>query len=238
MQDITDNNSNNSLVPVGSKEIVRLNNSIKITEKIITEYDDRFFLLTWDIFYEHKDFFNRFFSTFYSFSESELITFYKILELGYKFTTPCIDSEPLGVGQALYGLQYNRNISWTTSLIELYSKKRNNYFDSYYIKNFADLPFDIEEQVTSHYHFEQDQNMNHHYSEEPKENLEIKNKYDKIRLKKHFTNNEIITIIKQYRLDYFCNESFVSKLNNKIMEDIPDFNLTDFYIRLIIINSF
>ena len=227
-----ENNNKNSITPIGSTELVRVGNSIEITEKILKEYDDRLFLLGWDILFEHNDFFNRFFSTFYSFSEKELIDFYKKLELGYEFTSPSIDLEPLGVGQALYGLQYNRNIFWTTSLRELYSEKHNNRFDFYYIKNFAELPFEINEQVTSHYHFEQMQDMYHQYSKKPTENLEIKNYYDKIFFKKHFTNNEIMTIINQYDLDYFCNEVFVTKLKNKIIEDIPDFNLTKFYDKI------
>jgi hypothetical protein len=233
-----DNKNNSSLVPVNSEGLVRLEKSIGVTEKILKEQNDRFFILSWDMIFEHRDFFNRFFSTFYSFSERELIEFYKKLELGHEFSSPSIDSEPLGVGQARYGLQYNRNISWTNTLKELYSEKHNNYFDFYYVKNFADLPFDIKNQVTSHYHFEQAQFLYHQYSQEPKENLEIKNHYDKILFKKQFTNNEIIIIINEYDLDYFCNESFVTKLKNKIIEDIPAFNLTKFYDKIRITNSF
>jgi len=238
MQENTENEISNSLVPLGSKGLVRLEKSIGLTEKILKEQNDRLFILNWEIIFEHSDFFNRFFSTFYSFSEGELIDFYKILELGYEFTSPSIDSEPLGVGQALYGLQYNRNISWTTSLKELYSEKNNNYFDFYCINDFAELPFDIKEQVTSHYHFEQAQFLYHQYSNEPKESLEIKSHYDKILFKKQFTNNEIMTIINKYDLDYFCNESFVINLMNKIIKDIHDFNIAKFYNNIRTTHSF
>ncbi len=230
--------NNSSLVPVNSKGLVRLEKSIGVTEKILNEQNDRLFILSWDILFEHRDFFNRFFSTFIAFSEKELNDFYKKLELGYEFISPTIDSEPLAVGQALYGLQYNRNISWTTSLKELYSEKQTNYFDFYYIKNFADLPLDIEKQVTSHYHFEQAQFLYHQYRQEPKESLEIKNHYDDILFKRQFSNNEIMIIINEYGLDYFCNESFVTKLMNKIIQDISDFNLTKFYNEIRMTNSF
>jgi hypothetical protein len=231
MQEEFDINKNTSLVPIGSKEIVRLKNSIVITEKILKEYDDRLFLLSWDILFEHHHFFNCFFSTFYSFSERELIDLYRELELGNEFLCPFIN-EPLGVdNKASYGLKYNRNIYWTTSLRELYLEKHNNFIYSDYIENFAELPFDIKEQVTSRYHFEQEQSIydQYPYNEELKEDLEIKNRYDKILFQNHFTNNEILTIINQYDLDYFCNEAFVNKLKNKLIEDIHDFSLTKFY---------
>jgi hypothetical protein len=239
MQEEFDINKNTSLVPIGSKEIVRLKNSIVITEKILKEYDDRLFLLSWDILFEHHDFFNHFFSTFYSFSERELIDFYRELKLGYEFTSPDIELEPLGVGQASYGLKYNRNIYWTTSLRELYSEKYYHSFHSYYRDSFAELPFDIKEQVTSHYHFEQEQHMYWNwYSKEPKENPEIENRYNKILFQNHFTNDEVLTIINKHGLDYFCNEAFVNKLNNKLIEDIHDFSLTKFYNEKRINNSF
>jgi hypothetical protein len=238
MQENTENKISNSLVPLGSKELVRLEKSIDLTEKILKEQNDRLYILNWDIIFDHSDFFNRFFSTFYSFSEGEIIEFYKKLELGYEFTSPSIDLEPLGVGQARYGLQYNKNISWTTSLKELFSKKNNNYFDFYYIKDFDELPFDIRKQVASHYHFEKAQFRYHQHSAEPKESLEIKNRYDKIIFKKQFTNNEIMTIINKYDLDYFCNELFVINLMNKLIKDIHDFNIAKFYNKIRTIHSF
>lgn len=194
------------------------------------ETNELIYVLDWDKLFEFKNFFNEFFSAIYTFSEKELINYYKKIELGHEFTCPSIDSEPLGVGQARYGLKYNRNVFWSESLRELYSKDSNTIdFNFYYIENFEELPLNINKQVNSHLHFEQSQHNYHKYNSNSESNPKIEKYYDDILNKKVFSDIELLNIIKNYRTDYFCNRYFINKLNYKIKKDIPDFEIIKFY---------
>lgn len=228
MQKEKENNKNTSLVPVNSKGLVLLENTFAITAKILEEQKDRIYILNWDLLIDYKDFFNMFFSTLYSFSENELMEYYGKLELGHEFSRPEIDSEPLGVGQAQYGLKYNRNVFWSESLQLLYSNQ-SNIFSFYYIENFEELPLDIKKQVDSHHFFEEEQFNYHRYTQNYENNPKLDKYYDDILNKKEYTNLELLAIIKNYITDYFCNTNFVKILKNKIKEDIKDFTISKLY---------
>ena len=90
---------------------------LKILENRITELESAVYAINWVLIEKYHRFFNEYLSTFYEFDEKDLVKFYKQLTIGNEYSEPDIDFEPLGVGQARYGLAFNRNIIWSTILL-------------------------------------------------------------------------------------------------------------------------
>lgn len=233
--------SSTSIIPIVSNGLARIEKSIAITDKIIKEQNDRLFILSWEILFEHRDFFNQFFSTFYSFTEAQLIVFHGKLIVG----SPYID-----LGDDFYlnlktefGLIFNKNIIWTEKLRKIYCEEPRLLWAggstdvySFEIK-FDELPLGIIEEIESLKSIYQNQIINGYgYSEEDGyydslgdelDNLE--KSFNNVLLKKDFSNEEILKIITNNLKKYFGNRIFCERLINKIHKDINDFNIEGFY---------
>lgn len=240
MQDHKENNTSKSLVSVVSKGLVRLEKSIGLTEKILKEQNDRLFILNWEIIFEHSDFFNQFFSTFYSFTEAQLIDFYGKLIIG----SPYIDLRDdfyLNL-KTEFGLIFNRNIVWTEKLKMIYYEEPKLLWagseDVYSFEiNFDELPLDINEEIESIKSIYENQIINGYgYSEEDGyydslsdelDNLE--KSFSNVLLRKDFSNEVILKVITNNHKNYFGNRIFCERLIKKIHNDIIGFNIEVFY---------
>lgn len=239
-----DNKKNRLLVPVSSNGLVGLEKSIGVTEKILKEQNDRLFILSWDIIFEHKDFFNQFFSTFYSFSETQLIAFHGKLRVGSPYID-LLDDYYLNL-KTEFGLIFNKNINWTEKLKMIYYEDPRLLWaggseDVYsYDMEFDKLPLDINQELEKIKSIYQDQIMNEFgYSEEEgyydsliKELDNLESNFNNILLGKDFSNEDIFKVITNNLKNYFGNEVFYETLINKIHRDINDFNIEGFYSKM------
>lgn len=236
-----DNKNNSSLVPVNSKGLIRLEKSIGVTEKILKEQNDRLFILSWDLIFEHKVFFNQFFSTYYSFSESQLITFHGKLSVGSPYID-LLDDYILNL-KTEFGLIFNKNIIWTEELKNIYYEEPRLLWAggsedvySFEIK-FDELPLDINKEIESLKSIYQNQIINGYgYSEEEgyydylvDELDNLDSQFNNIILRKDFSNEDILKVITNNLKNYFGNIIFCDRLISKIHKDINDFNIEGFY---------
>jgi hypothetical protein len=223
---------------------------IKILEGRIAELESSVYAINWDLIATNQRFFNEYLSVFYEFEDDDLVNFHKHLITGHEFSQPDIDYEPFGVGQARYGLAFNRNIIWSEKVVELFDNFLLNKED---VKNY---PHQILEQVKSHFYFEDLRFTKRNFSLDivnlyasPEDeyyerlfddfeilfsqvefacNIEIHRRYNRIFNKSDFTRRDVIEIIEVGETDYFCNNAFIQKFKEMIAE-LKDFNLDSFY---------
>lgn len=236
------NKNNSSLVPVNSKRLTHLEKSIGITEKILKEQNDRLFVLSWDILFEHKDFFNQFFSTYYSFSESQLIAFQGKLSVG----SPYIDLlDDLSLNRKTeFGLIFNKNIIWTEELKKIYYEEPRllwvGHQDVYSFEiKFDDLPLDINKEIERVKYIYQNQiiddcQYDYYNIGDKLDNLD--SNFNILLLRKNFSNEDILKVVINYSTNYYFsniilgNIVFCKRLISKIHKDINDFNIESFYL--------
>lgn len=237
MQDNTENKINNSLVPLDSKGLIRLEKSVGLTEKILKEQNDRLFILNWDILFKYKYFFNQFFSSFYSFTEAQLIDFCDKLIVG----RPYLDLDDFYPNRTIFGLIFNENIIWTKKLKTIYYEKFKLLWDDskdlypFEIK-FDKLPLSIIEEIERVKSIQEVQIVNGHHgcSEEDIYYLmydldDLEKSFSNILLKEDFSNEEILKVTTNNLKNYFGNRIFRERLIYKIHNDISDFNIEEFY---------
>lgn len=205
--------------------------------------NDEAFSLDWNFLYENRGFFNQFFSTFYSFTETELFEYYGKLSIGCPYTE-------LGEGIYLdlkteFGLIYNKNIAWTEKIQKLYYEKPYVFYagsrDVYsYELKFDELPLRLDEEFERCKRILEDSVLED--GGIPDENCNeddweiffqefhsVGKYYDEIIFKKTFSNKEILQIIEKNYTNFFYNQVFCKRLTIKIKSDISDFNLQMFY---------
>lgn len=194
----------------------------------------------WEFVFQNKDFFNQLFSTYYNFSEEELIELKGKLVLG----NPVIEFEGYNIFPN-YGLIYNKTIRWTNNLILHYLADLRNItnvllpYSGHYEIQFVDLPLDsvqvLEEVknvrqflIINSYSYSEDEEYYDSLDEELKNNdLNFYN----ILNQKEFSSSDLrnyITNLGDYKY-YLSNISFCVNVFNKLVADIEDFKVYSFY---------
>lgn len=211
------------------------------------ELDKNDYILSENILLENKEFFNQFFSTTYPFTEQQLFDFYGKLKVGHP--SMIIGSEGFRM-DTIFGLIYNPRIRWTEKIQKLYydeprllwagSGKDEYSFD---IK-FNKLPLDIVEEVDGnksvtqniiieHYGYGYNNGDSLDFLEGMEDELEdVDKEFEKIFLGEKFSDEEILKIIKNNNVNYFCNQIFCESLKNKIFRDINIFSIEVFYSKI------
>lgn len=70
-----------------------------------TELNDEFYKLTWEYFFQHKDYFNHFFSSYFPFQEADLLFLQHKIILGAPGGIP----NSFGYSNANFGFIFNKN---------------------------------------------------------------------------------------------------------------------------------
>jgi arabinogalactan endo-1,4-beta-galactosidase len=79
------NKKDKSIIPLEQNALIRLENSMVITNEILSCQESRLYKLDWDFIIRHRVFFNEFLSSYYPFTEREIINFIDDIEIGGMF---------------------------------------------------------------------------------------------------------------------------------------------------------
>jgi len=222
-----ENTNEKSLMPTNNHVIKKLSNCLIITNKIL-ENDLRF---DWSFIFEHKIFFNRLFSTFYPFNEHELDIYSEKLEIGSEM----IFDDFYIIDDLRFGLIYNKNLTWTESLKSKYYKEPElvvtENADNYtYNIDFNKLPIEISQGIISqdsyYYQLSYQSCEYEDYSESVRNSEEYKMK---LLEKVTFSDREIVQTIQKSKYSYFENRMYYDILYSKILRDLNDFSIAEFY---------
>lgn len=196
-------------------------------------------VFTWQYLYQYRSAFNNLFSGNYSFSEKELIDFNKYLELGneqYEITS--------GINkESKIGLIFNENIYWTDYLKVIYyyephviyAGDGNDIYD--YQIYFEKLPIDKNLELSKNKDCKELLLIQSHEpieSDAEAENLNLQidrnqRYYDSFLNKINYSADEIFLIMSGDETLHFFNENFYTNVFEKIIKDIPDFTIENFY---------
>jgi hypothetical protein len=207
------------------------------------EIKDKFYILNWDFLFQFKEFFNHFFSCSYPFNEAELILHQKKIILG----SPGI-LYSFGYSKANYGLIFNKCNIWNQTTFAIYHKEpqivyAGNGTDEYSFEiKLNKLPYIIEYEIEmkiimdsneliSDYQYLNDEEIRveSNYVNLGKELKDINDYYSGIKSQVNFDPEIVFKIINSNNQDYFCNQIFCNYLLNKILVDIDDFKIENFY---------
>jgi hypothetical protein len=194
---------------------------------------------TWELITIHQRFLNSIFSTYFNFNEIQLEKYYGKVLVG----SPELTDGFCVIQSTEFGLIYNPNILWTEKLKRKYHKNAElvrvaDYSDVYSFEIvFEKLPLLLSQERV----LVKDLKINAHvdsygsskelgdYDNLVSEIECIENYYKTLIEKSNFTDEELLTIIKNENKDYIYNYKFYKALMKKIKKDIKDFSITSFF---------
>jgi hypothetical protein len=222
------NKKDKSIIPLEQNALIRLENSMVITNEILSCQESRLYKLDWDFIIRHRVFFNEFLSSYYPFTEREIINFIDDIEIGGMFFLD------IDINNFIYffGLLFNNKIEFSKKIKNIIE---NNMQDDGL--NEKDMPRNKIENI------ERDkkgwkgiilEKLNKKkYSWEEAENKlsNIDKHFSRVIYDKKFNSERIIKIIRieGEARSYIANQFFCEALFNKIMIDIDDFSIKKFY---------
>jgi hypothetical protein len=240
------NKKDKSIIPLEQNALIRLENSMVITNEILSCQESRLYKLDWDFIIRHRGFFNEFLSSYYPFTEREIIDFIEKIEMGGMLYL----GEEINDFDYLFGLLFNNNIKLSKKNKNIISEKgvHNEHLNEIVlgtefnalprlVPNIKDMPRNKIENI------ERDkkgwkgiilEKLNKKkYSWEEAENKlsNIDKHFSRVIYDKKFNSERIIKIIRieGEARSYIANQFFCEALFNKIMIDIDDFSIKKFY---------
>lgn len=221
--------------PCGECHRIRLND---LDEPALT-----FTSFDWPLLVNNFNFFNQLFSAYLPFSENDLVAFHKSLSLGSPSSLRNYQySSGYGFEPTVYGLIFNRNITWTKKLIAIYYQQSYLLYpgsaeDVYTIEiNFEQLPLsfyneiiDTKRQVINSLISSYGYSEEEAYYDGLSEGIDYYQQYyDNVLEKKTFTPIEVLDILRNKFTDFICNDAFANCVMNIINSEIKDFNYEKF----------
>lgn len=187
--------------------------------------------LSWDFLLEHCVFFNQLFSTYYPFTENELLRFQKIISIGSPYLS--LDSGSIHC-HTIFGLIFNDTVQWTEKLKELYYEKPQVLYaggsrDEYSFEiEFDQLPLNLIEELES---IKSNLHEETFIDDQGYCNLNLYNGYyDYILEKTEFSAFELTNIMQRDdKFLYIANRYVYLNYLKYIYEEIPDFSIEKFF---------